>query len=229
DQESGPHQPSCPPGLEYLTQIDQILVHQKVDLAEMIIGWEMSNSYVVKNILGQQIFTATEENDALTLQLCGPLRPFTIHLHDNTGREVLTLKRPLNCGCCCCPCCLQELEVQSPPGTPIGYVEQNWHPLWPKFTVLNELRQPQLRVKGPWCDCSCVSDVTFQVTSLDETAEVGRISKQWGGFMQEAFTDADNFGISFPMDLDVKMKAVMLAACFLIDFMFFENNPKQDH
>lgn len=30
------------------------------------------------------------------------------------------------------------------------------------------------------------------------------------------FTDADFFGISFPMDLDVKMKAVCMGACFLI-------------
>lgn len=42
------------------------------------------------------------------------------------------------------------------------------------------------------------------------------ISKQWSGIAREAFTDADLFGISFPMDLDVKMKAVMLGACFLI-------------
>ncbi|ODM87167.1 Phospholipid scramblase 1, partial [Orchesella cincta] len=43
-------------------------------------------------------------------------------------------------------------------------------------------------------------------------------------FFEEAFTDADNFGISFPMDLDVPMKAVMLwAHAFCIDFMFFEN------
>jgi hypothetical protein len=34
--------------------------------------------------------------------------------------------------------------------------------------------------------------------------------------LREAFTDADYFGITFPMDLDVKMKAVMIGACFLI-------------
>lgn len=46
--------------------------------------------------------------------------------------------------------------------------------------------------------------------------EVGKISKQWSGLAREMFTDADFFGISFPMDLDVRMKAVMLGACFLI-------------
>lgn len=57
--------------------------------------------------------------------------------------------------------------------------------------------------------------------SVDETATVGRISKQWTGFLKEAFTDVDNFGITFPMDLDVKMKAVMIGACFLIVSLSF--------
>ena len=38
--------------------------------------------------------------------------------------------------------------------------------------------------------------------------EVGKISKQWTGVMKEAFTDADNFGVNFPVDLDVKVKAI---------------------
>lgn len=47
--------------------------------------------------------------------------------------------------------------------------------------------------------------------------------------MQEGFTDANNFGISFPMDLDIKINAMMLGACFLIDFMFFETTPRYIH
>lgn len=214
----------CPPGLEYLTQVNQLLIHQRASLAEMATDWEMNNIYTVKNSLGQQVFVATEKNNILTLQCCGPSRPFTIHLHDNLGQEVLTLRRPLKCMFCCFPCCLQELEVQNPPGNPIGYVVQDWHPVLFNFTVLNERREPQLRIKGPWCLCECVADVVFEVTSLDGSAVLGQISKQWTGVLQECFTDADNFGITFPMDLDVKVKAVILGACFLIDFMFFEKN-----
>lgn len=51
---------------------------------------------------------------------------------------------------------------------------------------------------------------------MDEVSKIGKISKQWTGLLREAFTDVDNFGIQFPMDLDVKMKAVMIGACFLI-------------
>ena len=57
--------------------------------------------------------------------------------------------------------------------------------------------------------------------------------------MKEAFTDADNFGVNFPVDLDVKVKskqltggitctfqikATLMAAVFLIDFMYFEKD-----
>lgn len=50
---------------------------------------------------------------------------------------------------------------------------------------------------------------------------MGKISKQWSGLVREMFTDADFFGITFPMDLDVRMKAVMLGACFLIVSSFY--------
>ncbi|KAG9273724.1 phospholipid scramblase 1 [Astyanax mexicanus] len=214
----------CPPGLEYLTQIDQLLVHQKIELAEVILGWETNNKYLVKNTLGQQVFYVAEENDCCTRQCCGPMRSFVLHVQDNMGQEVMTLTRPLRCASCCCPCCLQELEVQAPPGNPIGYVIQKWHPFLPKFIVQNEKREDVLRIQGPFCACNCCSDVNFEVMSMDESTQVGRICKQWTGMLQEAFTDADNFGIKFPMDLDVKIKAVLFGALFLIDFMFFENS-----
>lgn len=56
----------------------------------------------------------------------------------------------------------------------------------------------------------------FQVMSNDGSITVGRISKQWTGLAQEFFTDADNFGIEFPMNLDVRLKAVLLGAVMLI-------------
>jgi len=56
--------------------------------------------------------------------------------------------------------------------------------------------------------------------SADGSTQVGVISKQWSELAQEAFTDADVFGISFPLDLDEKIKAVLLGACFLIVSFF---------
>ena len=71
--------------------------------------------------------------------------------------------------------------------------------------------------------CACGQDVNFKVMTLDDQ-EIGAITKKWTGFVMEAFTDADTFSISFPLDLEVNMKATLLGALFLFDFMFFEDN-----
>ena len=80
-----------------------------------------------------------------------------------------------------------------------------------------------LELTGPVCVISCCGDIDFTLTTPDGT-EVGKLTKQWSGLAKEAFTDADNFGISFPLDLDVRCKISLLAAVFLIDFMYFETN-----
>lgn len=59
--------------------------------------------------------------------------------------------------------CVFQLEVQAPPGTPIGYVMQGWHPYLPKFTIWDERKRTVLRIVGPFCDCNCCSDVIFKV------------------------------------------------------------------
>ncbi|XP_039515946.1 phospholipid scramblase 1 [Pimephales promelas] len=212
---------AVPPGLEYLSQIDQILVHQKIELLEAIIGFETNNQYEIKNSLGQKIFNAKENTDCCTRNICGPLRSFDLQITDNFDQEVIHLIRPYRCTSCCFPCCLQEMEVQSPPGNTIGYVKQDWHVFRPMFSIYDMSKTKVLSIEGPVCAVSCCGDVDFDVTGKDGHP-VGRISKQWTGLIKESLTDTDNFGINFPMDLDVRMKAVLLGACFLIDFMFFE-------
>lgn len=211
-----------PPGLEYLTQIDQILVHQKVELLEAFIGFETNNQYEIKNSLGQKIYKAKEKNDCCTRNCCGSLRSFDMKIKDNSDREVIRLIRPFRCVSCWCPCCLQEMEVQAPPGTTIGYVKQDWDPCLPKFSIQGPNKETLLKLVGPCFACNCCGDVVFELKGKDGDKPIGRISKQWSGLMKEVFTDTDNFGIQFPLDLDVKMKATLLGACFLIDFMFFE-------
>jgi len=214
-----------PPGLEYLAMVDQLLIKQKVEIFEAFTGFESSNKYKVLNSLGQEVFYAKEETDCCTRQCCGPSRPFDMRITDNQEREVMHLVRPLRCQSCCFPCCLQELEVQAPPGTVVGYVEQKWSLFYPKFVIKTADGEEIMEMEGPLCGCECCSDVDFNINSSVDGSEVGRISKQWSGLGKEIFTDADNFGVSFPLDLDVKVKATILGATFLLDFMYFE---KQD-
>ncbi|XP_071534250.1 phospholipid scramblase 1-like [Panulirus ornatus] len=216
---------TVPPGLEYLTQLDQVLVHQVHEVFELLSGCEMNNKYVLKNTLGQQFLFAKEDTDCLTRQCCGPLRGFEMALMDNQEQEVLHLSRPLSCDSCCCACCLQSIEISSPPGTVLGSVHQEWSictPLAGKFTVRNTSDDVVLKIQGPACPVSCGNDINFKIFTGDDSAQIGLITKQWRGFCAEAFTDADNFGITFPMDLEVRTKALLIGATFLIDFMYFE-------
>ncbi|XP_052821335.1 phospholipid scramblase 2-like isoform X1 [Mya arenaria] len=227
--------PGCPPGLEYLCQIDQLLVKQQVELLEALTGWESANKYKIQNSVGQQVYFAAEESDMCARQCCGPQRGFTIHITDNLGQEVVRVTREFKC-CAGCPWCActeglaHEVVVESPPGTVVGYVLQQQSCIEPKYAIMNASREEILTIKGPMCVISgpCCPDVEFIIHSKDGTTEVGKISKQWSGAVREYFTDADNFGVSFPMDLDVKMKATMIGAVFLIDFMYFEQSGNQN-
>jgi len=210
-----------PSGLENLVMVDQLIIKQKV---EGFRWFRTPNEYKVLNSLGHETFAAAEEDSGCCYRTwCCDERAFEMKILDSGGQEVLHLVRPLRCTLCCFPCYLQELEVHSPPGTIIGSVEQQWSICYPKLIIKDERGNTVMRIDGPFGACKCRSDVDFTVTSATDGSEIGKISKQWGGLSKEIFTDADNYGINFPIDLDVKEKATLLGAAFLIDFMYFEH------
>ncbi|KAF4519479.1 hypothetical protein B566_EDAN010088, partial [Ephemera danica] len=160
--------PNCPPGLEYLTMIDQLLEQS---------GW-------------------------LARQCCGSFRSFDIRVLDNYQQEVIHIRRPPDCDSCCFRCGFQKIEVYSPPGQLVGSIKDvgGWCGSWchEKYAIMDAYDNVVLRMKWPVLRCkgSCCGDIN--------------------GAAKEVFTTADNFSVSFPMDLDVKIKAVMIGACFLI-------------
>ena len=58
---------------------------------------------------------------------------------------------------------------------------------------------------------------------------IGKVSKQWAGLAKELFTESDNFGVTFPLDLDVRVKGTLLSAVFLINMMYFSKDNRQNH
>ena len=209
-------------GLEYLSQLDQLIIKQKVEILEIVTGMETANKYKIKNSMGQDVYSATEDSDFCERQFCGWDRGFKISIKDNhSGQEIISCERPFKC-CGGCPCQPHEISIKSAvTGELLGKVVEDWHLIYPKFTVYDAADNPIFKMHGPFCNCC--ADVNFQIDDLNGT-QVGLIKKQWSGLLKEAFTDADNFGVTFPVDLDVKMKAVMLGAVFLVDFVYFEYN-----
>lgn len=215
--------PQVPTGLEILGQVDHILIAQKADVIEILLVCEKKNEYVIKTTRGADLFVATEVSNCCIRHFLRTFRPLVVKIADLQQREVMEVRRPLRCTGCLWPCCLQEVEVMAPPGTTVGYVIEEWS-ICTKFRVENAMHETVLLIDGPCfpCQCICNAAVVFRVLSKDGSIEVGRISKTWGGLAKEIFTDADNYGISFPHDMDISIKAVLIGAAFLIDYMFFE-------
>ncbi|XP_044732110.1 phospholipid scramblase 2-like [Chrysoperla carnea] len=207
---------NCSPGLEYLTTIDLLLMHQKIELGEVLTGFETCNKYAIFNSLGQQLYDVEEETDFCTRLCFGSSRSFKMRILDNSRKVVMRLNRPF-------AWCLARLEVLFPNDTVIGSVQENCTLCVPSFSVNNPAGVTVAKIEGPMCTFSCCGDVKFKVMSADGSRQIGEINKQWSGLMQELFTDADNFGIKFPLDLDVNTKATLLGACILIDMIYFED------
>uniref|UniRef100_A0A1Y1LCM3 Phospholipid scramblase n=1 Tax=Photinus pyralis TaxID=7054 RepID=A0A1Y1LCM3_PHOPY len=217
--------PNCPPGLEFLSLVDTLMVNQIFNLAEALASErEPENQFVVTNNIGQIMYTAKEESDDCSRRFCGSKRAFRMKIFDNYGNQVIHLTRPIACQACCFPCCMQSMEISAPTGTTVGLIAQEWSLLYPTFLIKSPTGETVLQMKGPMCTMNCYADVEFKILTADGANEVGKISKKWSGYASENSAKTDVFGISFPMDLDVRMKAVMLGACFLIDMMYFEQN-----
>ena len=74
----------------------------------------------------------------------------------------------------------------------------------------------------------CNLRIPFYIYKADNDtpgAQVGSITKVWGGLAKEIFTDADTFECTFPPDASPNIKASMVGATFLLNQVFFES-PK---
>jgi len=225
----------CPQGMEYLTQLDQIIIQQETSLLEALTGWEVKNKFRVTNSVGQQVYYALEESDVCQRMCCGPSRGFIYHITDNMQQEVFRVRREFQCctGVFCCPMdgCRYFASIEDKNGQVLGHVSNLAFCCSPKFGIFDEQKNLVAEVRGPCCPCQtvcCTDDIDFPIISTQDGTEMGKISKQWPGLLKEMFTDSDNFRVSFPIELDVKKKALMFGAIFIIDMMLYEKNQNNN-
>lgn len=112
----------------------------------------------------------------------------------------------------------KELMIEDAHQNLLGSVTQDWSIIAPKFSVRDRFGNKVLCVEGPFFPCSFLNDVDFDVLSVNKAQKVGKITKKYSGLGmgRGMYTDSDYFGITFPIDLDVNIKAILLASTFLI-------------
>ncbi|KAK7004623.1 phospholipid scramblase 2 [Biomphalaria glabrata] len=215
--------------LSVFANLDHVIVKQKVELLEAIVGFETKNKYIALDEVGRQLFSIGEESSCCFRQLCSSGRAYTMHVHDVNMSEVMIIQSPMRpcigplCFACCdlCShqnhvfCCQKE----------IGYIKEELTFVWYNFVVYKSDDMPAYTIKAPLCrwDSCCCEDV-FQIYEYQGNVPIGKISKSFSGLAKEVFTDADLLGVQFPKEMHVRDKALLFAAVFLIDLMFYENN-----
>lgn len=222
-------------------------MNQEWEVVEQVINWyEQSNAYTIYDPLGKvKLFYAKERSNVCCRVLCGENRPFNIKISDTTGakdRTMLVLKRRFRfCGWAIIPGCAHRVDVHymiGPDGNAIGStssrtkIAQVRTPygggcLIPTYNIEDPSGEAMATISGPFCVvCEyCGSD--FTIKDAKTRTEIGRIRKMAPDSLKKAglelVTEADNFKIEFPSDLDPVTKMAIMGATLQIDFQFFED------
>ncbi len=196
--------------MDALTGVDSLVIQQQKEWGEILSGFETRNKYAVMNAAGQQMYFAAEvRGNFLVRMFLKAWRPFEIAIVRPDNQIALNLKSPFRFY-------FREIEVHDASGNLIGRVKRDFSILRRKYTVYDDQDQPQFELFGP-----ILHPWTFEIRKDEQT--LGKITKKWSGLLKESFTDADNFGVTFPADFPNVAKAILLGAVFLIDFVHFEN------
>ncbi|XP_073530759.1 phospholipid scramblase 1-like [Phyllobates terribilis] len=194
--------PSSLQGLEYLSQVSQMLVQLKstgllLRCTRLI--------FDIKNSMGQQVYTVTEDFNCLLQYMFMGYRSFTRRISDNTGGLVMEVYKPFECPIF--PYCqTTKAEVKTASGVPMAYIVKGKNPWFLTFKILNENSEEVLKITAT--SCFSFSNIYLKVTTIQENTEVGMI------VIERNFSTL-KFHVRFSLDLDVKMKAAILATCLL--------------
>ncbi|XP_077117592.1 phospholipid scramblase 2-like [Ranitomeya variabilis] len=177
-----------PPGMEQLLQINQLTVKEK-----FMVSQGRNCTFDVLNHVGQRVFQAFQN-----VACCGPL--YDVKIKDNSNNDVLQLLETCSCTC------TREMEVHCPPGCPVGFVKVHNNLMVTHLSILNCSKEVTLIILGPRFQNSIFGNVTFEVKSQDEQHVVGMIKME-----------GDQIFVSFPLDLEVTLKAILLGSALYLD------------
>lgn len=195
--------------MELLNQSKTLIISQQKHWGEILSGFEMKNKYIIYDEFGNELYYAGEDSSSFLGRLfLKSSRPFEIIILDKQGSKLLKLKRPFKFF-------FHELIVFDSYDRILGKVKWKFAFFKRLYTIFDQNGIEIMELEGPF-----FKPWTFNI--LKNGMEQGKIVKKWSGAMKELFTNADNFGITFPPNCDLNTKSILLGAVFLIDFVHFE-------
>ncbi|ORZ35255.1 phospholipid scramblase 1 [Catenaria anguillulae PL171] len=208
----------------------QLGIVRKLEMMNLLVGFEQANQYAILNHLGHQVGYIVEE-DSFASSL---MRNF-LHTHrrmnamvlNAQGEPILHIHRPFNW-------INSTITISTPDGREIGAVEQEWH-LWRRRYNLFNAREQFARIDAPF--------LAWEFAMCDEQGvPVGIVDRNFTGLGRELFTDTGHYAVHFVPPADARAKAahagipveelklderaVALAAAVTIDFDFFSRDRR---
>jgi uncharacterized protein YxjI len=196
--------------VQRLASVRNLAVGQKKEWGEILTGFEGRNRYVIMDEDGRELFYAVEESRSVVARIfLKAYRPFAIDIIDAAGDLLIRVERPFRFY-------FHRADVVDASGKILGSFERQFSIFQRLYSVISTRGTEVFNLLAPF-----LHPWTFKIN--EKGRDVGTIQKKWAGLLKEGFTDADTFGVSFPQDWDVQMKALALGGVFLVDFVHFEN------
>ena len=180
----------------------------------------MPNKYIIQDSSEQQLSLAVEESDFCNRQLKKRNRAFKMHIKDQAERNVIEIERT---GIACCAK-QEEMTVRAPlTGEILGFVRLDLFCCsFPKLTICdkdhNEIFTIHTSVwKLLFCSYSICKNIEIPINDMNGN-KCGSLDQLYPVLCSKAV----KFRLSVPIDLDVKLKATLLGAVFMIDFTIYE-------
>ncbi|MBF0297417.1 MAG: hypothetical protein HQK51_01780 [Oligoflexia bacterium] len=208
---------------ETLAAISSIKIKQILEHFE-IFGIETRNKYQFMDEKNSPIAFAAEQSKGfgfmILRQILGHWRSFKISFFDNERKEIFSAYHPFRFF-------FQRIEVYNNNEQLLGAIQQRFSIFYKKFDIEGPRGNVILTMSSPiwriW---------TFPILRGDR--EVAKIEKKWSSFLKEAFTDADNFLLSFlsnnslTLALSIEEKKILLASAIFIDLQYFEKKANRE-
>ena len=196
--------------MERLAPVTGLVIQQRKEWGEILTGFETKNKYVISDQDENLLYYAAEVGGSMLFRVfLNAMRPFTMMVVDSTSQTIIEVRRPFRFY-------FHEANILDANGQLLSRIKRQFNLIRRVYSITDPFGQEIYQLFGP-----LLKPWTFQIKHGD--VECGKITKKWSGLMKEAFTDADNFGVTFPSEWDSAVKAIFLGAVFRIDFIHFEN------
>ncbi|KAF8366919.1 hypothetical protein PRIPAC_84748 [Pristionchus pacificus] len=224
---------SCPYGLEYLLELNTVLVKRE--------RWRMfeGRRYGVSNSLGEKFL-------AFGKCLSGRIRIIQVYIASDTGtfcysvqdhleRHAFTIKRE---SYCMCYGMASECAVECPPGQPSGFIIGSAGLCMSNIVITDGGKSCIFNINAPigrgLCEdenmpvCEIVGNVLASSSCLvlSNRVPVANIRRRYPDVpLSERF----DYIVTFPIDLEVRMKAALIATAVKIDVEIAEQRTRSNN